>query len=66
MWLKKCEVNEIWNWRNLELKFKIKAIMADKIWSQKHLKLKKLKGVENWGWRNLKQKKSWNPIVCKC
>ena len=33
MWLKKFEVDEIWKWINLELKFEVKAIVADEIWS---------------------------------
>ena len=33
MWLKKFEVDEIWNWRNLELKFEVKEIVTDEIWN---------------------------------
>ena len=29
----KVEVDDNWKWRNLELKFEVKAIVADEIWS---------------------------------
>ena len=45
----KVEVDNNWKWRNLELKFEVKAIVADEIW-----RWWKFEAEESWNPKNLK------------
>ena len=66
--MKRFEFEEIWSWRDLELK----RIEVEEIWSWKDLKLKGVKVEEIWSGRALKMKRfeleeilSWRDLKLK-